>query len=81
MATFKEVAEYILSLPEIEQQCEACFINLDDDRDVTIDGANIRMARIIEDDFAPAIFGAPVMYKAIVCSNEEVDDEYKHFDI
>lgn len=81
MATFKEVAEYILSLPEEQQQCEAFFVNLDEDEQASLEGVNIRMVRIIEDYFAPAITGAPCMYMAIACSDFEIDEEYKHFDL
>ena len=78
--TFRELAEYILTLPDKVQDSEASFVDLvEGDEVVTLGNENVGVTRIIEDDFAPMIFGAPCAFYAIATSNEEIDEEYKHF--
>ena len=74
--TFKEVANFILSQPEEIQNAEAVFGNIDEGESVTINGENIKSVVVVERGFAPAIFGAPMAYRAIVTSDEEINDEY-----
>ena len=74
--TFKEVAEFILSQPEEIQNAEAVFGNIDEGEGVTINGENIKAVVVVERGFAPVIFGAPMAYRAIVTSDEDIEDEY-----
>lgn len=82
MATFKDIANCILSLPEDVQNCEASFCCLGEEVDeaaiISIPYDNIKMVKIVEKDFAPAIFGAPCAFYSIACSNEEIADEYDY---
>jgi hypothetical protein len=76
--TFKELAEFILTQPDEIQESEATFTNLDDDEKCTINCENVKVITVIEKDFAPAIFGAPVAYHAIATSDDEIDDKYDY---
>ena len=77
--TFKELAEFILSQPEEIQESEASFVNLDEDEFCTINCDNVKAVVVADKEFAPAIFGAPVAYRAIATSDDEIDDTYDHF--
>ena len=78
--TFKELANYILTLPEDIQNSEAAFANLNDDIGcVTLSGENNKIAMIKDKTFAPMMFGCITAYPAILSSDEEIDDEYDHF--
>lgn len=76
--TFKELAEFILSQPEEIQESEASFVNLDEDEFCTINCDNVKAITVVEKDFAPAIFGVPVAYRAIATSDDEIDDKYDY---
>ena len=51
--TFKELANYILTLPEDIQDSEATFANLDEDECVALSGENNKIAMIKDKTFAP----------------------------
>lgn len=77
--TFKELANYILTLPEDIQNSEAAFANIDEDECVTLSGENNKIAMIKDKTFAPMIFGCITAYPAILSSDDKIDDEYDHF--
>lgn len=78
--TFKELANYILTLPENIQNSEAAFVNLDEDTQcVALSGENNKIAMIEDKTFAPMIFGCITAYPAILSSDDEIGDEYDHF--
>jgi hypothetical protein len=77
--TFKELANYILTLPENIQNSEAAFANIDEDECVELSGENNKIAMITDKTFAPMMFGCATAYPAILSSDEEIDDEYDHF--
>lgn len=78
--TFKELANYILTLPEDIQESEAAFANIDDDiGTVTLSGENNKVAMIKDKTFAPMMFGCVTAYPAILSSDDEIDKEYDHF--
>ena len=49
--TFKELANYILTLPEVIQNSEATFANLDEDECVALSGENNKIAMIKDKTF------------------------------
>jgi len=78
--TFKELANYILTLPENMQNSEAAFANLDDSTEcVTLSGENNKIAMVTDKTFAPMMFGCITAYPAILSSDDKIDDEYDHF--
>lgn len=78
--TFKELANYILTLPENIQNSEAAFANLNDDTEcVTLSGENNKIAIIKDKTFAPMIFGCVTAYPAILSSDDKIHEEYDHF--
>ena len=77
--TFKELANYILTLPEDIQNSEAVFANLDEDECVALSGENNKIAIIKDKTFAPMMFGCITAYPAILSSDDKIDDEYDHF--
>ena len=78
--TFKELADYILTLPENVQNSAAAFADLDDGSEVvSLEGDNVKFTKIVEDGFAPMIFGVPCAFYAIATSNEEIGEEYKYW--
>lgn len=78
--TFKELANYILTLPEDMQNSEATFANLDEDTQcVALSGENNKMAMIKDKTFAPMMFGCITAYPAILSSDDEIHEEYDHF--
>ena len=74
MATFKEIAEYILSLPEEKQNETACFCNIDEDEMVFLGEDNIKFVDVTlkdaleEQDIAKR--------KVIAVSDYTIDDAY-----
>jgi hypothetical protein len=78
--TFKELANYILTLPEDIQNSEAAFANLDEDTQcVALSGENNKLAMIKDKTIAPMIFGCVTAYSAILSSDDEIHEEYDHF--
>ena len=78
--TFKELANYILTLPEDIQNSEAAFANLDEDTQcVALSGENNKLAIIKDKTIAPMIFGCITAYPAILSSDDEIHEEYDHF--
>lgn len=78
--TFKELANYILTLPEDIQNSEAAFANLDEDTQcVALSGENNKLAMIKDKTIAPMIFGCITAYPAILSSDDEIHEEYDHF--
>ena len=77
--TFKELANYILTLPEDIQNSEATFANLDEDEKVGLSGENNKIAMIKDKTFAPMMFGFVTAYPAILSSDDEIHEEYDHF--
>jgi hypothetical protein len=78
--TFKELANYILTLPEDIQNSEAAFANLDEDTQcVALSGENNKLAMIKDKTIAPMIFGCVTAYPAILSSDDEIHEEYDHF--
>ena len=78
--TFKELANYILTLPEDIQNSEAAFANLDEDTQcVALSGENNKVAMIKDKTIAPMIFGCVTAYPAILSSDDEIHEEYDHF--
>lgn len=77
--TFKELANYILTLPEDIQNSEATFANLDEDEKVALSGENNKIAMIKDKTFAPMMFGFVTAYPAILSSDDEIHEEYDHF--
>ena len=76
--TFKELAMFILSQPEEVQECEAGFANLDDDEICSLNRENVKVVTVVEKNFAPALFGAPMAYKKIATSDDPIEDEYDY---
>lgn len=80
MMTFKELAEYILTLPENVQNSMAAFADIDEGSGVvSLEGDNVKVTKFVEDGFAPMIFGAPCAFYAIGTSNDEIGEEYKYY--
>lgn len=77
--TFKELANFILTQSEEVQESEATFCNLDDDEKCSINYENVKVVKMVDKDFAPAIFGAYAAYYAIATSEDNIDDEYNHW--
>jgi len=76
--TFKELAEYINTLPEKVQNQEACFTDLLQSETVSLWGENVKLTKVVERGFAPFIFGAPCCYLTIATSDEEIEEEYDY---
>ena len=77
MATFKEIAEYILSLPETIQMQDACFCNPYDDMLVLLDDSNIRYVTVQDIDVDDNPIDEP--YQTIMVADMEIDESYKHY--
>ena len=77
--TFKELAEYILTLPENVQNSVASFTDLDNESEVSLECENVGITKIVEDGFAPMIFGAPCAFYTIATSDDKIDEEYKYY--
>lgn len=77
--TFKELAKFILSQPEDFQNCEASITNLDEGESASLSEEHIKIVGIVDDVFAPLIFGTKVGYKTIATSKYEIEcDEYRY---
>jgi hypothetical protein len=77
--TFKELAQFILTLPEDIQDAEAAFANLDEDVMCVINGDNVKQILVTDKHIAPMLFGVPTAYYAIATSDDDIDDTYDHF--
>lgn len=80
MATFKEIAEFILSQSEDFQNSEANFMNvfvdefdIVDGESVTLSGEKIQIVDVVDRQFAPMIFGVPMGYKAIAVTDNDTE--------
>lgn len=80
MATFKEIAEFILNQPEDFQNSEANFMNvfvdefdIVDGEGVELSGEKIQIVDVVDRQFAPMIFGTPVGYKAIAVTDNDTE--------
>ena len=77
--TFKELAQFILTLPEDIQDAETAFANLDEDVMCAINGNNVKEIMVTDKHIAPMLFGVPTAYYAIATSDDDIDDTYDHF--
>lgn len=77
--TFKELADFILILPEDIQDAEAAFANLDEDVMCVINGDNVKEIMVTDKQIAPMLFGVPTAYYAIATSDDEIHETYDHF--
>lgn len=77
MATFKEVADYILSLPIDQQHEDAIFCDKDHDNMAIMTAKNIKMVKMQDIGYIEEELGEK--FHAIMCSDDKIDNEYKHF--
>lgn len=92
MATFKEIAEFILSQPEDIQNCEANFIHVGDydeeeyntlglEPDIDgfeLSGEKLKLVKVVDRHIAPMIFGKPTCYMAIANGDDELPEEFDY---
>ena len=74
MSTFREIADYILSLPQEQQNKEACFCNIDDDEMSFMRYSQIRLINVTLKDALEE--QEDVKLKAIANSNYTIDESY-----
>lgn len=74
MATYKEIAKYILSLPEQVQNEVACFCNIDEDEMVFMSPEKVKIIDITLKD--PSKKCEDMELKAIAVSDFQIDDTY-----
>lgn len=80
MATFKEIAEFILNQSEDFQNSEANFMDVFTDEFDEIDGESVTLSRkkiqivnVVDRQFAPMIFGVPMGYQAIAVTDDDTE--------
>ena len=78
MATFKEIAEYILSLPVDVQNETASFSDMLDDRLVYMTGKNYKISEIEERDYNDNVLIEN--YHSIMCGDLEIEDKYYKYE-
>lgn len=74
MATFKEIAEYILSLPQEQQNEEACFCSIDEDEMAFLGESNIKFVDVTLKDALEE--QDIVKRKVIAVSDYTIDNAY-----
>ena len=77
MATFREIADYILSLPKEKQEEQACFWSMEDDYASSLEGSEIKLVTVQDIDTLDG--SESEKYDVIAVSYYELEDNYKHY--